>query len=92
MKYCADASITFRRHLYYTMFVGQVSSKEINHIQYKYPKIQAERDVFDFDAYRSAVNGLPQHNFPPFHQKDVRSFTRTMLLVTDSVRDSKDRD
>ena len=38
MNYCVDASITFPKHLYYTMFIGQVTSKEINHVQYKYPK------------------------------------------------------
>ena len=89
ITYCVDASITFPQHLYYTMFIGQVSSAEMNHVLFEYPKTQAERDAFDFDGYRTAIKGMPQHNFPPFHQRDVRKFTQNMLVAPGSVRDSR---
>ena len=88
MTYCSDAAIAYPKHVYYTMFMGQVSPKEINHVTFVYPKTQAERDIFDFDDYRTAVKGLPQHNFPPFHQKDVRNFTQNMLVSSSTVKNS----
>lgn len=86
MKCCADAAIDFPRHLYYTMFMGQVAPKEINHFPYEYPKTQAERDKFSFDGYRDAVKGLPKRNFPPFHSRNVRGFTQHMLMCPETVR------
>ena len=58
MRYCVAAAIIFPNHLYYTMFMGQVAPKEINYVQFDFPKTQAERDDFKFEECRDAVKAL----------------------------------
>ena len=62
------------------MFFGQVSSQEIKHVTYDYPKTEQEQEAFVFDDYRDAVKDLPQDKMPVFYQKQVRQFTATMLV------------
>ena len=66
MKYCTDAAITLPKHLYFTMFIEQVSPKEINHVTFAYPKTHDQREGYSFERYRAAVKRMPQHNFPLF--------------------------
>ena len=60
IKYCSDATIDLPNKLYYIMFFGQVSSQEIKHVTYDYPKTEQEQEAFVFDDYRDAVKDLPQ--------------------------------
>jgi hypothetical protein len=68
------------------MFIGQVSANEIKHVNFAYPKTEAECESFSFASYRATVKALPQDKFPVFHQKHVRAFTATMLITQDTVR------
>jgi hypothetical protein len=88
MKYCSDATIKLPTKLYYTMFFGQVSSQEIKHVTYEYPKTEQEQDDFEFDDYRDTIKKLPQDKMPTFYQKQVRAFTQTMLVQPNNVRGS----
>ena len=90
MTYCVTASIRLPNKLYYTMFIGQVSANEIKHVNFAYPKTEAECESFSFASYRATVKALPQDKFPVFHQKHVRAFTATMLITQDTVRASAD--
>jgi hypothetical protein len=90
MKYCTDAAITLPKHLYFTMFIVKVSPKEVNHVTFAYPKTHNERERFNFERYRAAVKRMPQHNFPPLHQKEVRSFTKLMFVPPDLVKLDRD--
>ena len=86
IKYCSDATIDLPNKLYYTMFFGQVSSQEIKHVTYAYPKTEQEQTAFKFEDYRDAVKDLPQDKMPVFYQKQVRQFTQTMLVQPSNVR------
>lgn len=44
MKYCTDTAITLPKHLYFTMFIGQVSPKKINHVTFAYLKTHDQRE------------------------------------------------
>jgi hypothetical protein len=85
-----EAEIKIPKYLSYELFIGQVSTPEVQTGRFGLPKTHDERTSFSFEKIEKEVTKLNREKIPKFHQKNVRSHTRKLLMPPDMKRDNTD--